>query len=100
MTTEKPSDQNMSFAMLADNPRRDLVEKILISALVDMEQTEKVPKPVLSEILFDLAMFEMWPNSSSAKDAEIVRLCQLRRFRKTIDDQLEAISDVYKKESK
>lgn len=99
MTTEKPSNQNMSFAMLVNNPQRDKAEDVLTEALADLEFGEGIPGYLLAEVLFDLVMFEMPPPAPISKESGVKWFCQLHRFRKAIDDQLEAISDVYKKES-
>ncbi|MCK5659449.1 MAG: hypothetical protein KAH96_06210 [Alphaproteobacteria bacterium] len=100
MTTEKPSNENMSFAMLVNNPQRDKAENMLTETLADLEFGEGIPGSLLAEVMFDLVMFEMQPTYPISKKSVVKWFCQLHRFSKTIDDQLEALSDVYKKESK
>lgn len=94
MTTDKPANENLSFALITDNLRQDRAEDVLAAAL-DMLKEENVPKSVLAEVMFDSLMTEMLPDVPVTKEEGVTWLCQLHRFRNAIDEQLKEINDVY-----
>ena len=95
MKETEPSNQNISFAHLTENPKRQLAKTEIATLLHELEEHYEIPPFMLAELLFEFLMIEMEPDDPITSESALTWFSQLNRFRDQLQSKIDAFYQVY-----